>query len=430
MLNEDPKWNDTNYVLVNYKTEQCKRPPRLCRQGFACPQYHNARDRRRNPSIFKYRSTPCPQVKQGDDWLEPSVCDQADLCKYCHSRTEQQFHPEIYKSSKCNDMIATGYCPRGPFCAFAHVEAELKNHQRANSASDSEYTLESFITNALPQSTSSTSDDAPGSLNPAGADRSSFVSKTIGSSNTTFAGIVLGHGANQSSSNTAQQVASNQEESGMSRTLAQTLANNQLLALVAAATAANNQQLQIQNDFKQQQMMYTKPIGSERERPRSSQQLGGNSSGGSSSASSPTIQLNSGGGNYQEMASFSQSDMIKPQGFLQSASKTSSMDSSLGLGSPTGKAITPPPGVTLNNGILSIASRVGQGQMGRAVEVSSGGGTLSIANLEKDKLIQDLKMQTEMSNKLESLCLQYRHVCSIFTSNFRSILNQNYFPRR
>jgi hypothetical protein len=102
MLNEDPKWNDTNYVLINYKTEQCKRPPRLCRQGFACPQFHNARDRRRNPSIFKYRSTPCPQVKQGDDWLEPSVCEQADLCKYCHSRTEQQFHPEIYKSSKCN----------------------------------------------------------------------------------------------------------------------------------------------------------------------------------------------------------------------------------------------------------------------------------------------------------------------------------------
>ena len=32
-LNEDPKWNDTNYVLENYKTEICKRPLRLCRQG-------------------------------------------------------------------------------------------------------------------------------------------------------------------------------------------------------------------------------------------------------------------------------------------------------------------------------------------------------------------------------------------------------------
>lgn len=175
-LNEDPKWCDTQYVLYNYKTEQCRRPPRLCRQGFACPQYHNSRDRRRNPSIHKYRSTPCPQVKQvsaqtkivqvyfsnnyrwrlkGDDWLEPSVCEQGDACKYCHSRTEQQFHPEIYKSSKCNDMITSGYCPRGPFCAFAHVDNELKQQRAHSTNSESSsgggigpaetLTLENFI---------------------------------------------------------------------------------------------------------------------------------------------------------------------------------------------------------------------------------------------------------------------------------------------
>ena len=37
-------------------------------------------------------------------------------------RTEQQFHPEIYKSTKCNDIQNTSYCTRGAFCAFAHVE--------------------------------------------------------------------------------------------------------------------------------------------------------------------------------------------------------------------------------------------------------------------------------------------------------------------
>ncbi|XP_041085454.1 putative E3 ubiquitin-protein ligase UNKL [Polyodon spathula] len=121
-LSEDPRWQDTNFVLANYKTEQCTKPPRLCRQGYACPHYHNSRDRRRNPRKFKYRSTPCPNVKHGDEWGEPSKCDSGDQCQYCHSRTEQQFHPEIYKSTKCNDMRQTGYCPRGPFCAFAHVE--------------------------------------------------------------------------------------------------------------------------------------------------------------------------------------------------------------------------------------------------------------------------------------------------------------------
>uniref|UniRef100_A0A3Q3KS33 Unk like zinc finger n=1 Tax=Mastacembelus armatus TaxID=205130 RepID=A0A3Q3KS33_9TELE len=121
-LTEDPRWQDTNFVLANYKTDQCTKPPRLCRQGYACPHYHNSRDRRRNPRKFKYRSTPCPNVKHGDEWGEPSKCDSGDSCPYCHSRTEQQFHPEIYKSTKCNDMRQTGYCPRGPFCAFAHTQ--------------------------------------------------------------------------------------------------------------------------------------------------------------------------------------------------------------------------------------------------------------------------------------------------------------------
>ncbi|XP_040212665.1 putative E3 ubiquitin-protein ligase UNKL isoform X2 [Rana temporaria] len=122
ILGEDPRWQDTNFVLASYKTEQCTKPPRLCRQGYACPHYHNSRDRRRNPRKFKYRSTPCPSVKHGDEWGEPSKCESGDSCQYCHSRTEQQFHPEIYKSTKCNDVRQTGYCPRGPFCAFAHVE--------------------------------------------------------------------------------------------------------------------------------------------------------------------------------------------------------------------------------------------------------------------------------------------------------------------
>ncbi|XP_046622968.1 putative E3 ubiquitin-protein ligase UNKL isoform X4 [Neodiprion virginianus] len=124
LMNEDPKWQDTNYVLGNYKTEPCKRPPRLCRQGYACPQYHNSKDKRRSPRKYKYRSTPCPNVKHGEEWGEPGNCEQGDACTYCHTRTEQQFHPEIYKSTKCNDVQQAGYCPRGVFCAFAHVDRE------------------------------------------------------------------------------------------------------------------------------------------------------------------------------------------------------------------------------------------------------------------------------------------------------------------
>ncbi|KAM3725604.1 RING finger protein unkempt [Dirofilaria immitis] len=122
---EDPLWHDQVHVLSCYKTEQCKKPARLCRQGYACPFYHNSKDRRRPPAVHKYRSTPCPTAKSADEWLEPEQCENGDDCGYCHTRTEQQFHPEIYKSTKCNDMLDHGYCPRAVFCAFAHHDSEL-----------------------------------------------------------------------------------------------------------------------------------------------------------------------------------------------------------------------------------------------------------------------------------------------------------------
>lgn len=122
---EDPLWHDQVHVLSCYKTEQCRKPARLCRQGYACPFYHNSKDRRRPPALYKYRSTPCPAAKSGDEWLEPEQCENGSECGYCHTRTEQQFHPEIYKSTKCNDMLEHGYCPRAVFCAFAHHDSEL-----------------------------------------------------------------------------------------------------------------------------------------------------------------------------------------------------------------------------------------------------------------------------------------------------------------
>ncbi|KAJ1356212.1 hypothetical protein KIN20_013884 [Parelaphostrongylus tenuis] len=122
---EDPLWHSQDHVLSCYKTEQCRKPARLCRQGYACPFYHNSKDRRRPPALCKYRSTPCPAAKTVDEWLDPELCEAGDNCQYCHTRTEQQFHPEIYKSTKCNDMLEHGYCPRAVFCAFAHHDSEL-----------------------------------------------------------------------------------------------------------------------------------------------------------------------------------------------------------------------------------------------------------------------------------------------------------------
>ncbi|XP_011812889.1 PREDICTED: putative E3 ubiquitin-protein ligase UNKL [Colobus angolensis palliatus] len=128
ILSEDPRWQDANFVLGSYKTEQCPKPPRLCRQGYACPHYHNSRDRRRNPRRFQYRSTPCPSVKHGDEWGEPSRCDGGDACQYCHSRTEQQFHPEVRPSDPPGAGIAgRPRRSRGFRSAAHHIERTVIN---------------------------------------------------------------------------------------------------------------------------------------------------------------------------------------------------------------------------------------------------------------------------------------------------------------
>ncbi|KAK2716494.1 hypothetical protein QYM36_006847, partial [Artemia franciscana] len=150
LMADDPKWQDSVYVLANYKTEQCKKPPRLCRQGYACPQFHNNKDRRRTPRKFKYRSTPCPNVKHGDDWGDPTLCDSGDNCSYCHTRTEQQFHPEIYKSTKCHDVQNAGYCPRGAFCAFAHNDQELNASREEWNTVENGANLAEILSTALP----------------------------------------------------------------------------------------------------------------------------------------------------------------------------------------------------------------------------------------------------------------------------------------
>lgn len=82
--------------------------------------------------IHHLSSTPCPNAKHGEEWGDPSGCDNGDLCQYCHTRTEQQFHPEIYKSTKCHDMQTNSYCPRGSFCAFAHGDFEVVRNNGAH----------------------------------------------------------------------------------------------------------------------------------------------------------------------------------------------------------------------------------------------------------------------------------------------------------
>jgi hypothetical protein len=45
----------------------------------------------------RYFSMPCSHVKKGEEWKEPTACPLGDNCPNCHTRFEQQFHPEVFK---------------------------------------------------------------------------------------------------------------------------------------------------------------------------------------------------------------------------------------------------------------------------------------------------------------------------------------------
>ena len=117
----DSSWANVRKVLAEYKTQKCSLEAHQCRRGYGCPFYHNDKDRRRSPLKYAYTSGFCEFAKSDNEWKSYINCPNGDDCMKCHSRTEQQFHPDIYKSNKCNDMMQTNYCPRGYFCAFAHV---------------------------------------------------------------------------------------------------------------------------------------------------------------------------------------------------------------------------------------------------------------------------------------------------------------------
>ena len=371
LLNEDPKWNDTAYVLNNYKTEQCRRPPRLCRQGFACPQYHNARDKRRNPSLYKYRSTPCPNVKQGDDWLEPTVCENGDLCKYCHSRTEQQFHPEIYKSSKCNDMISTGYCPRGPFCAFAHIEQELKN-QRAHSnseSSNSDYTLENFISNAMPNKENENYHDQNG-------DNTNLGSHQTEEYNNYVESTTASHVDSSSNSHLILQNGNNKTTKTSNLILQQ--------QMLAAANACS----------------YNKPIGSERERPKSQTaqqhhiQPSQHSTAGPKHQQSNQLESDNNNNNNTSLKNQSTNGNSN-QNSQQTSSSSSNSNNNTNSSSSNSSSSS-------NNNNNSSSNTSNTNTILNEIEHNN--------NSTIEKLRHDLFRQAEVSNKLETLCLQYRQV--------------------
>lgn len=123
---DDPKWRSPFFVYTFYKTIPCEMPF-SCRRGYTCPLYHDSTDKRRSPQTYRYGYRVCKIMRDGDDdWKSAAICHKGNECTFCHTRTEQQFHIDIYKSSKCKDIAENGHCPRGIYCAFSHSDMEVQ----------------------------------------------------------------------------------------------------------------------------------------------------------------------------------------------------------------------------------------------------------------------------------------------------------------
>ena len=109
---------DARY-LFEFKTQPCRD---LQCEDQECWNYHSYKDKRRVPRYlpetqgFTYSASTCTM---------PS-CDYPN-CTCAHNGLEVSFHPLLYKTKLCAGMIAQNHCNfKGPHCAFAHSQAELR----------------------------------------------------------------------------------------------------------------------------------------------------------------------------------------------------------------------------------------------------------------------------------------------------------------
>ena len=249
-------------------------------------------------------------------------------------------------------MLSAGYCPRGPFCAFAHLDAELKAHsQRSSLVSSadsalgpSDFTLGSLLVSILPPSTSSSS-STPSSKTAATASSSSNGGSTSGGEEAT------------------EDLNKQQQQPHATGSNSNTMISTTIMAAAAAASAAS----------------YIKPIGAERE-----------------SVCRQTASPRHANTPPPQTATSTATTTAGATVPVITTATTAPSQAQNSTPTPPPPPPPPPPGIVLavNRNLLASPNVV-----------------------DVEKLVNDLKKQTEMSNKLEALCLQYRQVKMDFSDS-------------
>lgn len=114
-------------TLLLFRTKLCRaHQSQQCKNADKCPHSHCLTWQRRNPSVTWYSQKLCPEIqfsKKGSKMTLIRRCTKGRACTYAHSKEEELYHPQMYKTKMCS---AYPNCTRY-YCPFAHSTEELRD---------------------------------------------------------------------------------------------------------------------------------------------------------------------------------------------------------------------------------------------------------------------------------------------------------------
>lgn len=111
------------FSLESYKVSKCKLL-NMCTDLDLCYNYHDEKEKRRAPQLFKLKNEVCQFVRPGvnSDFF-PHLCHKKDHCEYIHTKYELLYHKENFRRlMKCPTNKIKGICKFAETCYGIHSE--------------------------------------------------------------------------------------------------------------------------------------------------------------------------------------------------------------------------------------------------------------------------------------------------------------------
>jgi len=114
----------TTFSLDTFKTMACKLPGYCGQDPHLCLNYHEDKERRRPPKLFRLVNEICSYAQPGkDSEFYPHLCQKGDHCEKIHTRYELLYHNENFRKIKnCTRTREKGRCKFFITCYGIHPE--------------------------------------------------------------------------------------------------------------------------------------------------------------------------------------------------------------------------------------------------------------------------------------------------------------------